>query len=116
MAVFKDVTFGYKGQEYTVPANKIMRLIAIVEDVVSLRDLTSATGPKLSKLAEAYTEALNYAGAKADIDSVYESLFSDGGSETISSAMTSLIMLMLPPSSYHPPAETEKAGKQQAAE
>lgn len=115
MAVFEDVTFGFKGTEYKVPANKIMRLIANVEDIVSMQDLTSGKGPKLSKLAEAYSACLNYAGAKVETEQVYETMFGENGGSNITESVSSLLMLMLPPSSYHPP-ESEEAGKDQAAE
>ena len=105
MAIFQDVTLGFKGAEYIVKHNKVMKLIAIVEDVVTLKDLTSGKGPKLNKLAEAYSVALNYAGAKTEVDDVYASLFGDGGGEMVSGSITALIMLMLPPDSYNAPAE-----------
>ena len=114
MAIFQDVTLGFNGSEYTVPHNKVMKLIAIVEDIVSLQDLTTGKGPKLNKLAEAYSVALNYAGAKTEVEEVYASLFGDGNGETVSGSITALIMLMLPPDSYNAPAET--SGKQEAAE
>lgn len=115
MAVFKDVTLGFRGNEYTIPHNKVMRLIAIIEDIVSLRELTTGNGPKLSRLAEAYAEALKYAGAKVEIDEVYEALFIGEGAAEVSQIVTSLVLLMMPPKSYHPP-EAEKAGKPTAAE
>lgn len=113
MSIFEDVVFGFKGEEYKVKANKIMRLIAMVEDIVTMQDLTSGK-VKFSKLAEAYAACLNYAGADTNMEEVYESLFGTGGAEVVQNSITSLIMLMLPPSSYHPPeADTKKkpAGK-----
>lgn len=108
MSIFEDVVFGFKGKEYKVKANKIMRLIAMVEDIVSLQDLSSGK-IKLSRLAEAYAACLTYAGAEVEIDEVYESLFGAGGAESVQGSVTSLVMLMLPPSSYHPPeADTKK--------
>ena len=114
MSVFQEVIFGFKGEEYTVPANKVMKLIAEVEDIVSLGDLTTGRGPHISKLAAAYCYCINYAGGKATIEQVYETLF--GVDENLSSAtaVTNLIALMVPPSSYQP--DTESTGKLQAAE
>ena len=91
-----------------------MMLIAKVEDIVTLQDLTNGKAPKLSKLAEAYTEALNYAGAEVKIEEVYESLFGKEGVATVQNTVTSLIMLMLPPSTYHPDESGE--GKPQTAD
>jgi hypothetical protein len=105
MSIFQDVTLGFKGEEYTIPSNKVMKLIAIIEDIVSLQDLTNGKGPKLNKLAEAFSVALNYAGAKVEVEEVYASLFVNSGGELVSGYITSLIMMMLPPDSYNPPVE-----------
>lgn len=107
MGIFNDVTIGFKGEEFTIEANKVMRLIASVEEVISLAELTTGK-PKLAKIAEAYALMINYAGGNADIESVYESLFVNDGSQTVQAAIQSLIMLMLPPSSYSAPQETKK--------
>ena len=107
MAIFEDVTLSFKGEEFTIKGNQVMKLISQVEDVISLGELTTA--PKLSKLAEAYAVAINYAGGKASIDEVYASLFGSGGSDNVQNSITSLIMMMLPPETYQP--DTEKSGK-----
>jgi hypothetical protein len=107
MAIFEDITLTFKGAEYTVPSNAVMRLIAKVEDVISLQELTGQ--PKLSKLAEAYTVVLNHAGAKAKTEEVYASLFGDGGVENIQNSIMSLIQMMIPPANYQP--DEEKSGK-----
>ena len=88
MSIFQDVTLGFTGEEYTIPHNKVMKLIAIVEDVVSLQDLTNGKGPKMNKLAEAYAVALNYAGAKVEVEEVYASLFVNSGGELVSGYIT----------------------------
>ena len=117
MAVFQDVVFGFKGEEYTVKSNKIMRLIAMIEDIVTLGDLTSGN-IKLSRLAEAYSACLNYAGAETEVETVYETLFGSGSSGVVQESITTLMMLMLPPSSYQPPepkaAKKPKAPKKKA--
>lgn len=114
MSVFQDVILGFRGEEYTVKSNKIMMLIAKIESVVSMGDLTTGRGPNLSSLAEAYAICLNYAGADVKIEDVYESLFGEGGREGSQVAVTNLMTLMIPPSTYQP--DTEKQGKPQAAE
>lgn len=111
MAIFEDISLTFGGDEFTIKGNQVMKLIAQIEDVISLQELTSQ--PKLSKLAEAYALAINYAGGKVMIDDVYASLFGDGGSENIQSSITNLIMMMIPPSNYQP--DEEKSGKQEAA-
>ena len=107
MAIFEDISLTFGGDEFTIKGNQVMKLIAQIEDVISLQELTSQ--PNLSKLAEAYALAINYAGGKVMIDEVYASLFGDGGPENIQSSITNLIMMMIPPSSYQP--DEEKSGK-----
>ena len=87
MAVFQDVVFGFKGEEYTVKSNKIMRLIAMIEDIVSLGDITRGE-VNLSRLAEAYSACLNYAGAETEIETVYETMFGIGSAPKIQEAAT----------------------------
>lgn len=108
MAIFEDITLTFGGDEYTIPSNGVMRLIAKIEDVISLQDLTGQ--PKLSRLAEAYTVALVYAGCKkVNTEDVYASLFGDGGRENIQNSITTLIQMMVPPVTYQP--DEEKSGK-----
>jgi hypothetical protein len=107
MAIFEDISLTFGGDEFTIKGNRVMKLIAQIEDVISLQELT--TQPKLSKLAEAYALAINYAGGKVMIDEVYASLFGDGGSDNVQNSITTLIMMMLPPATYQP--NEEKSGK-----
>ena len=107
MSVFEDITLGFAGEEYTVKSNQVMKLIAMVEEVITLRELSQDGGPRLTRLAEAYKVALNYAGADVTVEQVYESLFGNGGANNVAQVIQSLIMMMLPPSTYNPP-ETKK--------
>lgn len=115
MSVFKDVTLFYKGDEFTVKSDEILRLIAKVEGEISIQELTRSEGPPLSKLALAYTVALQYAGAKANHDEVYHGLFSGESGSNVSQALTGLLLMMLPPSTYQP-AETAKEAKKPQAQ
>ena len=108
MSIFEDITLTYGGKDYTIPSNGVMRLIAKIEDVISLHELT--VQPALSKLAEAYTVALVYAGCKkVKTEEVYASLFGDGGRENIEQSITTLITMMVPPPNFQP--DEEKSGK-----
>lgn len=111
MAIFDDITLSFKGEDYTVKHNRVMMLIAKVEDVITLSDLVN-NNIKLSKLAEAYKVALEYAGAKVEVEDVYASLFGDGGAQNVQNSIQSLIMMMLPPDTYNPPeAATQEKPK-----
>lgn len=116
MAIFEDITLGFDGEEYVVKHTQMMKLIAIIEDIITLQELINKDSVKLSKLANAYAAALNFAGAKATVEDVYASLFGEGGASHVSEVITTLIMMMLPPSSYRPPeAEATTAKKKKAA-
>lgn len=108
MAIFEDITLGFNGEEYTVKHTEVMKLIAVIEDIITLQELTSGTNPKLSKIAEAYAAALNFAGAKVGWDEVYASLFSEGAAERIPQVLSALVMMMLPPDSYRPPEQAKQ--------
>jgi len=104
MSIFKDVTLAWKGQEYTVKSNEVMKLIAKVEDVITMGELTQATGHKLTRISEAYAVALCHAGCSVSIEEVYQSLFGQGGADAASNAIAGLLMLMVPPDTYNPEA------------
>ena len=97
MSLFKDVTLTWAGSEYVVQAGKLMRLIAIVEDIITLEELVGSSGRKRSKISEAYGAALRYAGAKVTDEDVYASLFSAESAEHTVSAVNGLLMMMVPP-------------------
>ena len=116
MSIFEDVTLAWKGEEFTVKAGEMMRLIAKVENEISIVELTRRQGPPLSKLAMGYAVALNHAGAKATHEQVYESLFmaSQDDNDVIVNAVSGLLTMMMPPSTYQPQASAKTTGKSKA--
>lgn len=112
MAIFEDVTLGWKGQEKTIPADKIMRLIAKIEDEITLQELSSESGVKLSKVSFAYAVALNYAGFSVTPDEVWATYFNgDSAAQSVVDAISSLQMLMLPPETYRPKSDPKPQPK-----
>ena len=101
MSVFESVTLGWNGEEYTIPANKVLGLIAKVEQIVTLKELSeSQQNPRVVKIAEAYSVALNYAGASVHWEQVYDHLigeFLGGEPSVVFGALESLMALMIPP-------------------
>jgi len=95
--LFKEVALSWGGQEYTVPADKVMRLIAIVEDIITLEELVASSGRKRVKISEAYAAALRYAGCRVTDEDVYASLFSADSAEVTVTAINGLLMMMVPP-------------------
>lgn len=97
MSIFEPVSFGWKGKTYVVPATEVLRLIAAVEEVITLADL-SASRPPMARLSSAFGIALRYAGATVADEEIYKTIFENGGASVVSSAVNSLISMMIPPS------------------
>lgn len=110
---FKPVTFSWLGQEYTVPADRVLYCIAEVEGVLTLGDLASMQSRSrlsLAKLAIAYGIALRFAGVQVKDEEVYAGMFKDAGAELqrrAFGALFTLQALMVPPE--HLRAEPGKA-------
>lgn len=108
---FADFAVEWAGAPYTIPARKIMRAIAVVEDIVTLGELSTMVRDdrlKLSKVAAAYGALLRFAGASVDDEQVYAGLFSGGAQTTAMASINGLLGLMIPPSAL---AEAEASGK-----
>ena len=110
MAVFQDVTLSWNDAEYVIPADNVMRLIVKIEDQVRLSDLADGKSPPIARIASAYAVALNHAGARVTADQVYASMFADGADvmAIMSNAVTTLLMLMTPPTAYQPAVDGSK--------
>lgn len=98
MAIFQDIELVFNESKYTVKATDVFRLIAKIEDIISVQDLINSK-PPMAKIAEAYAQALTYAGAKATGEEIYASFFSGDSSAAAaaSNAVTGLLMMMSPP-------------------
>ena len=106
MSIFQDITLNYQGHDYTVKADRVMELIAVIEDKITLQDLT--TKPSLSRVAMGYAEALRFAGARGvDSGQIYKDLFSGGNESIAAQRVTELLMIMMPPDTFQP-APTKK--------
>ena len=99
--VFKPVSFEWEGETYTVPPDRVLGAIAIIEEHVSFNYLAAAVKGQnipLSKLAVVYGEVLRYAGAPVTNDEVYAGMFSGDLATSIFQALNMLLHMMLPPS------------------
>ena len=113
MGVFDKVELEWKGEKFVVPEGGVLRLIAAIEEHVTLHELTRERGVPLSRLAMAYAAALHHAGAKnVNVDEVYGALFQTDESGTpaaaIQTTIQGLLMMMIPPSSMQKDADTGK--------
>lgn len=101
MGVFAEVRLNWKGRDYVIPPDRVMRAIAVVEDVVTIAELGEmATIPKarkLTRLAEAFGAVLRFAGAEASDEEVYAGLFDKNSKGAAIQAVMALLAMMMPP-------------------
>ena len=108
--IFDPVTLTWKGTDHEVAPDRIMGLIARIEEIVTLSEIHAAAqkgGMPLAKLAMAYGACLRYAGARVDDAEVYASFFS-GSAESIPAAISALLAMMVPPARCETPAAPAK--------
>lgn len=99
MSIFQDLTLTWKGVDYVVKATDLLRLIAAVEDVLTLNELfkySQKGAAPLAKLSEAYGLMLRYAGAKVTDEDIYKALTA-GENQAAATATQAILMMMLPP-------------------
>lgn len=106
MRKFADQRIEWKGKGYTIPANRIMPLLARVEGIITFTEMVEYSVRKTvphAKIAMAYTEVLRYCGIEVEDQDVYLAMFPseedpDGNyMQAASRAITGLMNLMLPP-------------------
>lgn len=101
MSSFEEVGLTWEGREYVIPADGVLRVIAKVEDVITLGELAVAQKRiPLAKLATAYGVMLRAAGADVTDEQVYSGMFANGGKDMPRRAMQAALTLqalMIPP-------------------
>ena len=110
MSVFDDVTFIWKGEEYIVPSDKVMGLIATVEQHVKAHELSAEDYRSVGegRLSMAYSAALVYAGAKVNAEDVYLACFDPESAKMRVDILTGLMLMFVPPSLYRPKESASK--------
>ncbi|MCP5073123.1 MAG: hypothetical protein GY947_07490 [Rhodobacteraceae bacterium] len=106
---FKDVTLTWGEDEFVVPADQQMMLIARIEDAIqgqtgipAVQTLLNGT-PPLSRLAAAYGGALRHAGAKVSDADVYLTIQEDlsvgdhASAQKLQLMILGLLKIMSPP-------------------
>lgn len=98
--MFDSIGLGWKGKTYTIPPRKVIEAIAIVEEVITLQELTEYArrgSAPVARLSRAYARVLDFAGCKVDASEVYEEMFDGAASQTITTSINALLMMMIPP-------------------
>lgn len=97
--IFDDVTLEWDGVSYVIPSRRILGAIAVVEEVITLQELSERARKKkvpISLLSQAFGALLRYAGSKVTDDEVYQQMFSDEATEKVIVAVHALMMMMVP--------------------
>ena len=108
MSRFQEIGLTWDDREYVVPANKVMGLIDVVLQEISLQEMSSENF-NILKLRNAFTAALNYAGCKATREDVYFHLFDGKAGEHIAFVIASLNAMVVPPKAILPKTEKKPA-------
>jgi hypothetical protein len=96
--IFEEVGIRWDGVEYVVPADKVMGLVEVIEEIITLEELHNQSGMKRTKLARAFAAALAYAGCRnVGSEDVYTAMFGTSAGVTTANAVTAILSLMIPP-------------------
>lgn len=120
MSLFQPYTIHWAGRDHVIPADRIMRAIAVVEEHVTLHELMDVMGQrrtvKMVTMAQAYGALLRFVGVEITDEEVYVAFFAGGdGAELMFSAVRGLQMLMIPPQPAKGAPEGKARGEKKAA-
>jgi len=98
---FEPVPIGWEGVTYTIPAESVLKAIALIEDHVTFDELqlsASKNTMPLAKLSQAFAAVLRFAGAKVSPEDVYAGMFAGGEvRERMTLSIIALMSMMIPP-------------------
>jgi len=97
--VFEDVSVEFNGETKVIPANKVLKLIAQLEEIQTLPELMAMRENKdfsISKISSSYGTLLRYAGFDIDDEGAYEAV-AVGSIDVAVNAILAIILIMIPP-------------------
>lgn len=118
MAIFQTIELFWDGEPYVIPPERVLGAVAEIEEIVTLPDLLTMLGGKMTmaKLSRAYGVLLRYAGAKLTDDEVYGGLVKRGETfEQMQTACMALLGVMIPPESLREAPASGNRPRAQAA-
>lgn len=99
--IFDPITLTWEGEERTIPSGKVMRLLAKVEDIITLVELGRCLERQdlpMAKISMAYGVVLREAGFRVKDEEVYNGMFkTDELRVRAIDALTTLQVMMVPP-------------------
>jgi tRNA A-37 threonylcarbamoyl transferase component Bud32 len=115
MAVFRELTIKWRGEEYTfVPSMKLMRSIEMGD--ISFTDIavrTSQGRPPISHIAFVLAKMLNAAGAKVTDEQVYSELI-NGTSDEVANLISFVLMAFSPAETDEKKADAQTESQSKA--
>jgi hypothetical protein len=115
MAVFRELTIKWRGEEYTfVPSMKLMRSIEMGD--ISFTDIavrTSQGRPPVSHIAFVLSKMLNAAGAKVTDEDVYAELIG-GSAEEVTNLISFVLMAFSPAETDEKKADAQTESQSKA--
>ncbi len=118
---FQEVTLEWDGDKRTIPPNRVMMAIAVVEDFVTLKELVDYTQnpgtAKFGKLSMGYAALLKFAGFQVTNEDIYERMLQmkEEDESVLFAAVFGLLKLMTPPSALVKKMDTGKKGDETEA-
>lgn len=113
MSIFEEFGITWNGEELVVPSDKVMGLVEVVEDIVTIEELHNKTGIKRAKMARAFASIINYAGGRATQEQVYNKFFEDGAQVQIQVIIERILFLMIPPEHLQSKSESKDSKKKE---
>lgn len=98
--IFQPVHLTWDGETYTIPSNRVLGAIAIIEDHTTFGELVTSVQQgrvKVTMLANIWAALLTYAGLPIASDEVYAGLYEGDIKTQIVDSVNTLMVLMIPP-------------------
>ena len=118
MGIFQPITLGWNGETYTIPADRVLGAIAVVEEHITFMELIAATKgrPQLVAISRAFAGVLRYAGGNFTDDDVYAGMFKQGSAQQQAiNAVNTLLVMMVPPDELKGKSAETSSGNSPAA-
>jgi len=103
VSVFEDIELEWDGEQYVIPASRVMRLVQTIEDIVTISELQECIQRmKAGKVSAAYGAMLRFAGAKVTDEEVYSRIFesSEDMNRILVNSGLILYNIICPPSAF----------------
>jgi hypothetical protein len=112
MSGFADFTVSWDGRDYRIPASRILRAVAMVEEHITFLELgqyASQNKLPIAKLSSGFAALLQLAGAAVTTEEVYSWMMQNGARTNAVACLGLLLDMMIPPDMVRKAMETRQA-------